>query len=131
MLSSAKSGWVPLNFHANVRATSQHTVLRNVRAHIRKYVVSWLKHSRESNRPLLGPKGFVLYQQTESPAERKRCAIWLLYTLGYKTLKKVLFMTCYGCLAILLRRTIRQSRAEFQEQSRDLTTSVGVDPNAL
>ena len=37
-------------FHANVRATTQYL---NVRADIGKYVVSWLKHSRASNGPVL------------------------------------------------------------------------------
>ena len=33
----------------------RHSILSNVRAGIRKYVVSWLKHSRESDRPVPGP----------------------------------------------------------------------------
>ena len=34
----------------------RHNILSNVRADIRKYVVSWLKHWRERNRPLPAPK---------------------------------------------------------------------------
>ena len=37
----------PRHVPRNVRAT--------FRADIRKYVVTWLKHSRESNRPIPGP----------------------------------------------------------------------------
>ena len=33
----------------------RHNMLSNVLADIRKYVVSWLKHLRKSNRPVLGP----------------------------------------------------------------------------
>ena len=33
----------------------RHNILSNVRADIRKYIVSWLKHSRERNRLLPGP----------------------------------------------------------------------------
>ena len=33
----------------------RHNILSNVRGDIRKYVVSWLKHSHESNRPVPGP----------------------------------------------------------------------------
>ena len=33
-------------FHANV----WHNILSNVHTNVRKYVVTWLKHSRESNR---------------------------------------------------------------------------------
>ena len=33
----------------------RHNILSNVRADIRKYVVAWLKHSRECNRPVAGP----------------------------------------------------------------------------
>ena len=33
----------------------RHNILSDVRADIRKYVVSWLKHSRESNRSVPGP----------------------------------------------------------------------------
>ena len=50
-------------FSANVRAASQHTFERS-NADIRKYVVSWLKHSRESSRSVPGPKPrsvFVTY----------------------------------------------------------------------
>ena len=32
-----------------------HNVLSNVRTNVRKYVVTWLKHSRECNRPVPGP----------------------------------------------------------------------------
>ena len=46
ILNSAKSGLgIACYFHANVRAN----ILSNYRADIRKYVVSWLKHSRERN----------------------------------------------------------------------------------
>ena len=33
----------------------RHNILSNVRTNVRKYVVTWLKHSRESNRPVPGP----------------------------------------------------------------------------
>ena len=40
-------------FHANVWATSQHTF--ECPHFVGKYVVTWLEHSRECNRPLPGP----------------------------------------------------------------------------
>ena len=57
ILSSAKSGPGTAYYsHADVRA--RHNILSNVGADIiRKYVVSWLKHSRGSNRPVTGPIG--------------------------------------------------------------------------
>ena len=36
--------------------SSHDNILSNVRTNVRKYAVTWLKHSRESNRPLPGPK---------------------------------------------------------------------------
>ena len=51
ILSSAKSGpGTAYYLHAHV-----HNILSNVRSDIRKYVVSWLKHSGESTKPVPGP----------------------------------------------------------------------------
>ena len=53
ILSSAKCGPVTAYYlHANVWATSQHTFECQ---HVQTNVVSWLKHSRVSNRPLPVP----------------------------------------------------------------------------
>ena len=50
-----------VNTRSSVRVFStrvfepRHNILSNVRADIRKLVVSWLKHSRESDRAVPGP----------------------------------------------------------------------------
>ena len=45
---------VPANyFHANVRA--KNNILSNVRTNVQKYVVTWLEHSLENNRPVPEP----------------------------------------------------------------------------
>ena len=63
----------------------RHNILSNVRTDIRKYVVSWLKHSRESNRPLPGPHlaelSIVLFYevrliQTVESKFQKRATFW-------------------------------------------------------
>ena len=33
----------------------RHNILSNVRTNVRKYDVTWLEHSRECNRPVVGP----------------------------------------------------------------------------
>ena len=49
----------------------RHNILSNVRADIRTYVVSWLKHSRESNRPVPGPiDGKKLMRQEEKQTRK-------------------------------------------------------------
>ena len=45
-------------FHANVRATSQHTFERSC-GHSKVKLCRVLKHSRESNRPVPGPINLV------------------------------------------------------------------------
>ena len=69
----------------NVRTTSQHT---SVRADIGKYVVTWLKHSRGSNRPLPGPIAdtYPLYASYCSYCnELPLLWYWILWSLYMQT----------------------------------------------
>ena len=43
----------------------RHNIVSNVRADIRNYVVSWLKHSRESKSPVLGPISRFYYRKLD------------------------------------------------------------------
>ena len=56
-----------------------HNILSNVRANIRNYVVSSLKHSRESNRPVAGPtdsRGRVMTNGGSRGAQKKLQELW-------------------------------------------------------
>ena len=47
------SGYRPITFTRLFKP--RRNILSYVRANVRKYIVTWLEHPRESNRPVLGP----------------------------------------------------------------------------
>ena len=63
-LSCAKSG--PIT--STLMLEPRHNILSNFLADIRKYVVTWLKHLRESIRPVAGPT-FIPYCQGHCTAD--------------------------------------------------------------
>ena len=71
----------------------RHNILSNVPADIRQYVVSWLKHSRESNRPVLGPKMLSIISLWYSCAEERHTActqpVRMQVTRGFRSTANV------------------------------------------